>query len=298
MRILVSYRGAPRIRGWETGAMVARAFRRLGHTVLEYGNIYESNEKIPGEPDWTEGHSAISVDEFDLHVFMECNDPEPQYTGLKNVKADKRVGWFFDTSYYPGQIQALVQAMEFDWVFSANPMFDVNFFKRPTSVLAYAADVENHFMPVCNQHTRNFSLVGSDRPERRKIINLLDRAVGGAHLISGVFKEEFVDALADSAVVINENPPQGRGLLNMRTFEAPAAGALLMAQNADYITDYFVPGMDMLVYDSMPDLLAKCQHLMDDPDYLHRLREAGQRRVADYHTYDHRVQEMLDVLGY
>lgn len=296
MRILVSYRGAPRIRGWETGAMLARAFRRLGHSTIEYGKIYEVNKWLPGEPDWTEPHSAISVDEFDLHVFMECNDPEPQYVGLRNVKVGKRVGWFFDTSYYPHMIQNVANAMSFDWIFSANPNFGQNFFGPRSSFLPYAADKELHFRPLDTERNMQVALVGSDRPERSKLINTLKKAGLDARLIHGVFQEAYVDALASTYIVVNENPPAGRGLLNMRCFEAPAAGALLICQEGDHIERVLTRSMSVLTYSSPADIVAICKSL--GPEDVNKIRAAGQNRVMEEHAYDHRAQEILDVLGF
>lgn len=300
VRILVSYRGAPRIRGWETGAMVARAFRRLGHEVDEYARTYEDTKWVArdGMPEvFHPGYSDyVRQQSYDLHVYMEMNDPEPQYLNLRNIDADKRVGWFFDTSYYPHQIKNIANAMSFDWVFSANPNFGQDFFGPRTSFLPYAADKEHHWRPLDTSRELSVILVGSDRPERRKLIRTLNKVGVEAHLISGVFKEDYVDALASADIVVNENPPEGRGLLNMRTFEAPAAGALLVCQEGDYIERVLTKGVSVLTYTSPADLVGICKSL--GPEVVYKTRAEGQNRVMEDHTYDNRAQEMLDVLGF
>ncbi len=289
MRILVSYRGAPRIRGWETGAMVARAFRRLGHDVSEYAKVYERGEWV--EPCANTGES------YDLHVYMEMNDSEPQYLELSGIDADQRVAWFFDVSYNPPFYKQLADAMEFDWVFSANPLYGVNHFGRSCSFLPYAADPELHFREISGSYAATAALVGTERPERRRLIDAVDRLAGGALLISDVFKEDYVNALAASSITINENPPAGRGLLNMRTFEAPAAGSILLCQEGDYIDRCLTPGIDVLTYRDAAELVGQCQNVQQNPQDFEDMRRRCQERVMEDHTYDCRAQEILDLLG-
>src|SRR6185436_16007295 len=101
MKIVVSYRGAPRIRGWETGAMVAKAFRQLGHDVVEFGNIYQTSQRLPPNSD-------AMWDEADLWLYCEMNDADPQYHELNTFSVRKTACWLFDTSYYNDRCKSIV----------------------------------------------------------------------------------------------------------------------------------------------------------------------------------------------
>lgn len=284
MRILVSYRGAPRIRGWETGAMVAEAFRRLGHEVHEYARIYETQ-------DWVQ--NGTLPESYDLILNMECNDPEPQYFELTKIGAKKRAVWHFDTSYYVDQALTHISQYAPDHVFFANSKFR-EFGWDNTSWLPYAAD-PRFIRPLSHEKTIDVGLVGSDRPERRTLIDFLEKHGIKAQLISGVFTDDYIDALASCRIVINENPKQGKGLLNMRTFEAPAAGALLLSGDIDHIGEVLSP-LESAAYGHMVGAVHACEALLSDPVALIKKSQRGQRRIESDHMYDHRAQEILDVL--
>ena len=49
MQIIVSYRGVTHVHGFETGACLSRALRRLGHSVYEYGKFYDYKLENPLE---------------------------------------------------------------------------------------------------------------------------------------------------------------------------------------------------------------------------------------------------------
>ena len=102
--------------------MLARAFRRLGHDVFEYAKMYERDEWLP----YKEGqelqapivpHTSLLSGNYELHIYCEMNDPDPQYEWLRDVNAAQRVGWFFDTSYYPQHILGIARHFRFDKVF-------------------------------------------------------------------------------------------------------------------------------------------------------------------------------------
>jgi hypothetical protein len=238
MNILVAYRGAPRIRGWETGAMVADAFRDLSHEVDEYGFVYETKESINSPTYHPEKH-------YDLVLIMEHNDPDPQPFELVNQPCDRRVYWTFDISYKTRFELSNIARFQPDHVFCANyylcPMI-VHFLNIETTFLPYAACLKRHFRdidPAIKKY--DITLVGTERPDRLSLVETLQKAGLDARLISDVFKEDYITAMAESRVVINQNPPEGRGLMNMRQFEAPAAGALLLTSAGDGLEQIRIP---------------------------------------------------------
>lgn len=308
MRILVSYRVAPRIRDWETGAMMAAAFRRLGHDVDEYAKEYETNRWLCRDylgdsvfvdnfDQWREELEivprAVFNREYALVLNMECNDPDPQYFELIKVRAQKRAVWHFDTSYYSDTALTHIAAYLPDHVFFANANF--RDYRLPNSSwLPYAAD-PRFIRPLNTEKVIDVGLIGSDRPERRTLIDFLDKNDIKAELISGVFRDDYINALASCRIVINENPPAGAGLLNMRSMEAPAAGAVLLSGDPE-ISTVLIPGMSCMCYMNIVDAAEKCQLLLNDPVGLIEIAKKGQHEIRESHMYDHRAQEILDVL--
>jgi hypothetical protein len=164
--------------------------------------------------------------------------------------------------------------------------------------LPYAADAEYHFRPVSFPKKYDVALVGSDRPERRKLIDALQKAGIRAELISGVFKKQYIDALASARIVINENPDAGRGLLNMRFFETLAVGSLLINNMGDgaELTG-MMPGIHYLEYKDVDDLINKCRYYLSEHSERIKMSMVGQNACKLDHTYKSRAQEILDVLS-
>lgn len=290
MNVLVSYRGAQRIRGWETGSMVANAFRRLGHFVDEYGEVYETGESITSS-------SYDPYKHYDLVLICEHNDGAQQPFNLIGQPCNKRVYWTFDISYKVGHELSVIKNFCPDHIFNANyylcPVTQ-DLLGISTTFLPYAADINKHFRNLDEIEKKyDVTLVGTSRPDREKLIEAI-RAEGlDARLISGVFKDEYVDALASSRIVINQNPPEGRGLMNMRQFEAPAAGALLLTVQGDGVEQIKLPCMTYL-----PGQEAKAaKRLVPWSFDLETIRDAGHGYVLTYHTYDNRAKEILATLG-
>lgn len=285
MKILISYRGAPRIRGWETGAMLADAFVKLGHQVDEYAKIYE-------KPEWVQDRTPLFLKEYDLHIFMECNDGDPQYVELKNINAKKRVAWLFDIEMMPKFYSQLVSHMEFDYCYLANPSF-IDTLSCPTGYLPYAAD-ERFRRRLDNTKVRDVCLIGSDRPERRKLIRSLQKDNINAELISDLFKDDYINALASSKIVINDPAGGGGNLISMRLFEAMAAGSYLVQYDLDQLRQVAEPGICCATFNSPESLLENIQLVLKDSNIYERTRASGQFWIMSYHTYINRAKEILN----
>jgi len=294
MKILVSYRGIPESPGWATGDMVVKAFRSLGHEVAPYARYYQTK-------DWVTGRPALDPTYWDLMVFMECNDPEPQYPELKLVASRKTACWLFDTSYFDNRLQHIVKYFNFDHIFLANPLtiqeYQVWGYDN-VHYLPYACDRELHGRSLEDPKTRDVVLVGSIRDDRTALAHTLARRGVDLELVGGIFREEYIDALASSKIVVNQNPTNGRGLLNMRFWEAQAAGAYVitesedLAANAAMISPCIAGG-----YRSIDDLATQCQSLLNGTDastaMLNALLHSSQEHAFAHHTYVQRCEKIL-----
>lgn len=286
MKILVSYRGAPRIRGWETGAMLARAFRNLGHEVYEHATIYESKPR-----EWVMDPNNSFQHEFDLHVFMEKNDGEDQHLGLKAINTQRTVAWLFDTSMNDRFYEDIVTYMDFDHVYCGNPDFIKGHKNR--SYLPYAADKTLFYRSPDTPKTIDVCLVGSDRPERRKLIKSLQKDGVNAELISGVFKEDYINTLAASKIVVNDLAGGGANLLSMRTFEAPAAGALLLQAISSSIYGILEDGVTCATFHSEESLVSSARFYLNSEEDRKRVTSNGQYWVLNHCSYENRAKEIL-----
>jgi len=285
MKIVVSYRGIPQSPGWATGDLVVKAFRDLGHEVVPYAKYYQQDGWVERQPDLSEINGA------DLLVYMECNDGDPQYVELKN-QCKTSVCWFFDTSYYPDNLTGLANYFDFDYQFIANPL-DLDKFAYPV-YLPYAIDPEVHGRGWKENKLIDIALVGSDREDRRELVRALNLKGVPVQLISGVFREDYINTLSDCKFIVNQNPDQGRGLLNMRHFEAQAAGACLIDMTHDLAANR--SSAAILSYSDIDDIAKQYHYLMETGEWV-LAAQSQQQRVFRNDTYRNRCERILEVVG-
>lgn len=93
--------------------------------------------------------------------------------------------------------------------------------------------------------------------------------------------------MASSPATLNIHGDQDG--FTMRTFEAPGVGALQIIDRPD-VSRYYEVGKEVLVYESVEELIDICTRVFRDPRWAHAIREAGHRRTLAEHTFDQRVK--------
>lgn len=80
----------------------------------------------------------------------------------------------------------------------------------------------------------------------------------------------------------------------LRAFDIMGSGGFLLSNfQADFL-EYFVPEEDFVFYESKEDLLHKIRYYLEHEEERRAVAKNGQRKIADKHTYEHRVREMFD----
>ena len=85
--------------------------------------------------------------------------------------------------------------------------------------------------------------------------------------------------------------------MTLRLFDIMGAGGFVLANYQPEIPEYFEIGKDLDVYESIPDLINKIEYYLTHPEIRMQIAENGHKKVLEHHTYDIRVQEMLELLG-
>lgn len=87
-----------------------------------------------------------------------------------------------------------------------------------------------------------------------------------------------------------------RGEMNLRAFEVPACGALLLMERDNLeVTDFFVPGEECVLYGD-EDFETVVTELLADPHRVARIAAAGHRRVQQ-HRLGNRLRQVGDLLA-
>ncbi len=95
---------------------------------------------------------------------------------------------------------------------------------------------------------------------------------------------------------INQSPNTEYGA-NLRTFEVPATGGVLLTQASRDLEQHYSPGTEVLVWHTVDDLVAQYQDLNTQPARLAAIAAAGLRRTRADHAFVNRARTMLEVLS-
>jgi len=234
MKILVSYRAIPNAPGFATGDCVVRELRAMGHEVQVHAKQYQSDRWV--ENDFVPTFYGVK---FDLLLYLEMNDSDPQYTELRGLKC-KKVYWTFDDEMRPQWSARFVAEMGFGRVFYAS---DRSVFRgrRNTSWLPYFV-TPAAIAARQNNKTRQCTIVGSPFPERVRFVEELKTLGVPVEFISGVHQAKSLRIMAESMVTINNFPSGGSGLLVNRVWDALGVGSCLVTELQPGLSEFLCDG--------------------------------------------------------
>ena len=280
MKIILSYRGITDKPGWATGDMVARAMRFHGHQVFCYGNYYRTNKRLEN-PDGQE----FPIEEADRLLWMECNDGDPQYIPLLDLKC-KKAFWDFDSEMHFHFSHMLSQV--FKWNFAANPAY-VDKFPR-SHYLPYAVDTTLFYSDSVER--RGVRMLGNKFPQRQKFCNEV-----GVILDDSKHTTEYARALRRLKIHLHYYSSGGKDLIVCRPLETMASGTMLLAQKQPALDRIFDDGKDYVSFTDEKDCKAKIDYYMKHDEERERIAKSGQDRVLNAHSYLSRTKALLKVIS-
>jgi 2-polyprenyl-3-methyl-5-hydroxy-6-metoxy-1,4-benzoquinol methylase/Tfp pilus assembly protein PilF len=251
----------------------------------------EHDVPLPLEAPYADMRNGLP-DTFTPDVFLHIDSGKKQLAPDMDVLEIPKMAYLIDT--HIDLETRLVMAHRFDVIFLAQKAY-VPLFEK--------AGIPNvHWVPLAccpelySSHPRerhlDVSFVGRivDGNVRRK--ELLEAVADRfpKHFIGRRWPYEMAQTYQQSKIVVNIAINND---VNMRVFEAMAAGALLITDDAYGLEDLFVDGEHLVVYRKDEDLLDTIQRYLDDTETRERIAAAGQALVLAKHTYAHRVDSML-----
>lgn len=82
-----------------------------------------------------------------------------------------------------------------------------------------------------------------------------------------------------------------------RTFEVPACGGFLLTGDADNLSDYYVPGKEIIIFKSKEDLAEQCRYYLGHEGERAAIARAGYERTVKEHSYVRRFNEIFKAMG-
>jgi len=176
--------------------------------------------------------------------------------------------------------------------------------------LPLAVNEKQYFDQKQNRKAR-LLFAGTCTEDRLKLLNMLESKIpldivgpGSKRLMGKRFgarlSSEKLNILFnqyEAALNINQKPNTMNGL-NLRPFEAAAAGNCVFNENAPDLPQLFEPDKEVIVYDSAEALVEKFVKVSKDIPLKKEIMQAGRRRVLAEHTFVHRARFILRHLGF
>lgn len=106
-----------------------------------------------------------------------------------------------------------------------------------------------------------------------------------------------LQALADTKVSLNIMP-WFRGGIQERNIAAMLAGAVSLTDSSTYIEDEFCDGEDIVLYSlkEMDQIPVVIHSVLENDERGERVAEAGYCKAVSRHTWEHRVQVMMEII--
>jgi spore maturation protein CgeB len=113
-----------------------------------------------------------------------------------------------------------------------------------------------------------------------------------------VFGIDMFNLFMNSRVVLNFHIGiAGDYAGNMRMFEVTGVGSCLLTDNKKNMSDLFIPGSEVVVYDNDEDCIHKINWLLDHDDERKSIAIAGQQKTLAYHTVANRCSSIVDIIN-
>jgi spore maturation protein CgeB len=108
---------------------------------------------------------------------------------------------------------------------------------------------------------------------------------------------DMYQILSSSKIAINHHGDIAPYANNMRLYEATGVGTLLITDYKDNLSTLFEPGKEVVAYHSAEECAELVSYYLTHEGERADIAKAGQTRTLREHTYLHRMQELLDILG-
>jgi len=203
-------------------------------------------------------------------------------------------------------------ANKFDQLFVTDSAFvdDCISFDFPTAIYLPLAVNQKIFYDKKLYRNNNLLFIASYTKQRQELLNQIDsidmKLVGSkwdekqllkniTYINKNISIDDVAEAYNKSKFILNikheHNVMNG---LNMRTFEAISAGGCLLQ---DYVSDVelnFEIDKDILVYKNLEELNYLIEKLQKDKEFYKNIISYGEKLVSAKHTYNQRIESMLE----
>ncbi|MEO5995901.1 MAG: glycosyltransferase [Chitinophagaceae bacterium] len=140
-------------------------------------------------------------------------------------------------------------------------------------------------------------IYGNDKWQSRNIFHPYIRR---AYQKKSLYGKEYINAIISATGIINILREQNliEESHNMRSFEVPGYGGLLLSQRTSEQLEYFEEDKEAVYFGSAEELRSKMDYLIKNNSTVTAIKRAGhERAVRDNYSYDNRSKQLLACLN-
>ncbi|MFQ5446052.1 MAG: glycosyltransferase [Saprospiraceae bacterium] len=120
-------------------------------------------------------------------------------------------------------------------------------------------------------------------------------AITNLQIHDAVYGDDFWKKMRAYRVQLNIFRPHNEGSHNMRTFEIPAVGGIMLAPDSPEHRAFFAGSKEIFIYKNKADLIAQAQRILNMPSSAAGAirQQARQRSLAGEYAYKNRAEEVF-----
>lgn len=258
---------------YTTGIYCKRAIENLGHNVT----FYDRKEWVLRKYDY-----VIKIDDGEFDVF-------------RVTPWNRTIFWAIDTHTNMDRLVKIGRNADYIFCAQKNGVDKFKEYGLAASWLPVADEYEIEGYPREFQYDVSFvgGIEKGVAPDKRIRIKELFEEMGMDIFFGSAKREQISEIYSSSYIGINI---LANNDVNMRTFEIPINGALLLMEEVDGngIEELYDKKTEYVSYDSIDDLPVIVTDILNNKDKYDKVRRAGYDRTLSQHTYTHRMKAMLD----
>lgn len=120
------------------------------------------------------------------------------------------------------------------------------------------------------------------------------KLIKGVSIYSAKYGTDFWRTLQKYAIQLNLLRPHNYTTHNMRSFDIPGAGGIMLAPNTDDHARFFQDGKEVYLFKDVKDAFQKSQYILSlSFEERQKIRSSARYKSMNEHTYTHRVFELI-----
>lgn len=108
------------------------------------------------------------------------------------------------------------------------------------------------------------------------------------------YGNDCMEIFRTSRINLNITRVYARGGIPGRVFDIAGSGGLVMSDYVEEIEELFIPGEEIVCYESYEDLMDKVAYYLHNEEERISIARAGYERVWNSHSLEQRLQQILD----